>query len=519
MGEEEARWAVEKASERVEKGDAEGALRLLERAERLHPHAPGLPELAALAQVCHAASSSCACSAAPHWYRILMVSEKADLTAIKKRYRQLALLLHPDKNKHARAEEAFKLVSEAYGHLSDSKKRETFDVNIRKKECRKCSFQSECQPCWGNRESLQSCYFPYFHCAEWKMEHEKLQMFRERAQAKVDSLAQILKERRSRWNEELGTTKGRYKKKGYCSLDKHSHIFTQRSQRAAERKVFGSQSYEELHQWGRDKNGESKKAGGSFSNTDLSQISNDAGQFSFMEKKLFKELINWTSRDTKDPQVLQKLYGSSGIVKGEMGESVEGAEGKPGDKQQLEESRVAEGNEINDDDVCRSLKYWVKIGSNKAQFQNKLDEEWIVIDDFLAGLHEGQNFKRAEETCSLNESSMKRIGRASYSFARRSCNSIETLSDVEGCKGRPTTSLLQAHKYTLERARAPLEAQGLKLQTRPRNEMKQSEQQLLLRTLERLRDETKSIAATLESMKEARIFPGSCHVPASIIAT
>jgi len=47
---------------------------------------------------------------------------------IKRQYRKLALLLHPDKNKAVGAEAAFKLVSEAFGVLSDKDKRAAHDA-------------------------------------------------------------------------------------------------------------------------------------------------------------------------------------------------------------------------------------------------------------------------------------------------------------------------------------------------------------------------------------------------------
>ncbi len=48
-------------------------------------------------------------------------------STIKQQYRKLALLLHPDKNKAMGAEAAFKLVSEAFGVLSDKEKRAAHD--------------------------------------------------------------------------------------------------------------------------------------------------------------------------------------------------------------------------------------------------------------------------------------------------------------------------------------------------------------------------------------------------------
>jgi len=48
-------------------------------------------------------------------------------TEIKKAYRKLSLLTHPDKNGHEHADEAFKMVSRAFGVLGDKEKRTKFD--------------------------------------------------------------------------------------------------------------------------------------------------------------------------------------------------------------------------------------------------------------------------------------------------------------------------------------------------------------------------------------------------------
>ncbi|TAQ85071.1 hypothetical protein B7494_g6590 [Chlorociboria aeruginascens] len=48
-------------------------------------------------------------------------------TEIKKAYRKLSLLTHPDKNGHEHADEAFKMVSRAFGVLGDKDKRTQFD--------------------------------------------------------------------------------------------------------------------------------------------------------------------------------------------------------------------------------------------------------------------------------------------------------------------------------------------------------------------------------------------------------
>ena len=64
------------------------------------------------------------------FYEILdLEAVKATVTEseIKKAYRKLSLLTHPDKNGHEHADEAFKMVSRAFGVLGDKEKKEKYD--------------------------------------------------------------------------------------------------------------------------------------------------------------------------------------------------------------------------------------------------------------------------------------------------------------------------------------------------------------------------------------------------------
>lgn len=64
------------------------------------------------------------------FYDILgLESQKSECSEadIKKAYRKQSLLTHPDKNGHEKADEAFKMVSRAFGILGDKEKREKYD--------------------------------------------------------------------------------------------------------------------------------------------------------------------------------------------------------------------------------------------------------------------------------------------------------------------------------------------------------------------------------------------------------
>ncbi|ODV58575.1 DnaJ-domain-containing protein [Ascoidea rubescens DSM 1968] len=70
------------------------------------------------------------------FYSILSVEKSATDGEIKKAYRKLALKVHPDKNQHPKAPEAFKKVSKAFEILSDPQKRALFDQTGRDPDSR-----------------------------------------------------------------------------------------------------------------------------------------------------------------------------------------------------------------------------------------------------------------------------------------------------------------------------------------------------------------------------------------------
>ena len=74
------------------------------------------------------------------------MSPFGDEETVKKQYRKLALTLHPDKNESLRAEGAFKLVSEAWGLLSDKTKRLEYNQNRMKRKEVKDAYLPELIP-------------------------------------------------------------------------------------------------------------------------------------------------------------------------------------------------------------------------------------------------------------------------------------------------------------------------------------------------------------------------------------
>ena len=64
-----------------------------------------------------------------NYYKILDIDENASQDEIKKKYRKLSLLHHPDKNPgNTEAEEKFKIINSAYGTLGDVDKRKQYDM-------------------------------------------------------------------------------------------------------------------------------------------------------------------------------------------------------------------------------------------------------------------------------------------------------------------------------------------------------------------------------------------------------
>ncbi|XP_010434390.1 PREDICTED: uncharacterized protein LOC104718359 isoform X2 [Camelina sativa] len=130
---EEARRALDIADRKLSENDYDGAKKIAIKAQALYPRVDGLEQVLKMIDVYLYASNKINGSRGePDWYGVLGLDPLADDEAVKKRYKKLALLLHPDKNKFNGAEGAFKLVLEAWYLLSDKAKRASYDRKRRR---------------------------------------------------------------------------------------------------------------------------------------------------------------------------------------------------------------------------------------------------------------------------------------------------------------------------------------------------------------------------------------------------
>ncbi|RVW72276.1 DnaJ-like subfamily B member 12 [Vitis vinifera] len=122
---DEASRAKDIAVRKFREKDFLGAKKFVLKAQNLYPGLEGLSQMLTILDVYISAEKKV--SGEVDWYGILGVSPLADEETVKKQYRKLALILHPDKNKSIGADGAFKLVSEAWSLLSDKGKRLSYN--------------------------------------------------------------------------------------------------------------------------------------------------------------------------------------------------------------------------------------------------------------------------------------------------------------------------------------------------------------------------------------------------------
>ncbi|KAI3471205.1 hypothetical protein Pfo_027868 [Paulownia fortunei] len=118
---DEAIRAKSIAEGKLEQKDFVGAKKFALKAQTLYPGLDGISQMLTTLDVYVSAENKV--SGEVDWYGVLGLNPSADDETIKKQYRKLALMLHPDKNNSIGADGAFKLISEAWSLLSDKAKR------------------------------------------------------------------------------------------------------------------------------------------------------------------------------------------------------------------------------------------------------------------------------------------------------------------------------------------------------------------------------------------------------------
>ena len=140
---EEAFRAKGIAEMKMQNKDFVGARKIAIKAQQLYPDLENISQMLTVCDV-HCSAEHKLFGNEIDWYGVLQIEQTADEASIKKQYRKLALLLHPDKNKFSGAEAAFKLIGEAQRVLLDREKRSFHDM--KRKACMKPKSAYQTQP-------------------------------------------------------------------------------------------------------------------------------------------------------------------------------------------------------------------------------------------------------------------------------------------------------------------------------------------------------------------------------------
>ncbi|XP_065870615.1 uncharacterized protein [Euphorbia lathyris] len=147
---EEAIRAKESAERKMQNGDFIGARKIGMKAQQLYPELDNIAQLLMVCDVLCAAENKL-CGSEMDWYGILQIERLSDESVVKKQFRKLALSLHPDKNKFAGAEAAFKLIGQANRVLMDPTKRPLYD-----KKCGGASRSTKPKPDQSNQNTFNN---------------------------------------------------------------------------------------------------------------------------------------------------------------------------------------------------------------------------------------------------------------------------------------------------------------------------------------------------------------------------
>ncbi|GAB2273414.1 hypothetical protein Dimus_008209 [Dionaea muscipula] len=127
------------AEQKYRSSNLKSALKYARRAHRLSPSLAGVSEMFTAFKILRiaaksqpsAARSSSQLPPLPDWYGVLDLERFSHINSIKKQYKQLALVLHPDKSSLEASGEAFQLINDAFQVLSDKVRRKEYDMKLR----------------------------------------------------------------------------------------------------------------------------------------------------------------------------------------------------------------------------------------------------------------------------------------------------------------------------------------------------------------------------------------------------
>ncbi|CAH8377610.1 unnamed protein product [Eruca vesicaria subsp. sativa] len=128
INKDEAIKSISIAEKKISENDYVGAKKFVNKAQNLYPKLDGLKQVSMMIDVYISALDKINRKGEADWYGVLSVDPLVKDEDLKRQYKKLALLLHPDKNKFTGATEAFKLISEAWCVLSDKAQRFAYDL-------------------------------------------------------------------------------------------------------------------------------------------------------------------------------------------------------------------------------------------------------------------------------------------------------------------------------------------------------------------------------------------------------
>lgn len=126
-----AMFARRDAEEMFKLGNIKGAITCATMAKTLDPKVDGIDETI-LAYKIHQAAMKKDDNGATNWYKVLGIKKgfEDDIESIKMQHNKLVIMLNPSKNASVATSSAFRLIYNAWKHLSDSNYK---NVNLRRK--------------------------------------------------------------------------------------------------------------------------------------------------------------------------------------------------------------------------------------------------------------------------------------------------------------------------------------------------------------------------------------------------